>query len=85
MRIKQMSELYRQPEVLGLLEYWCPKFGSKEQVVERIRADKGITEEVQREAHSQLGEYWPAAHQSRRQLLRGSPNLCRGATPRRGV
>src|SRR5262249_62382983 len=32
-------------EALGLLEYWCPKSPSKEKVGERLRADKGITEE----------------------------------------
>jgi WD40 repeat protein len=52
-------ELRQQREALGLLEYWCPKSTTKEQVVERIRADKGITEEVRQEALSMLEEYWP--------------------------
>jgi WD40 repeat protein len=52
-------ELRRQREVLGLLEYWCPKSGSKEQVIQRIHGDKGITEEVRHEALSLLEEYWP--------------------------
>jgi WD40 repeat protein/tRNA A-37 threonylcarbamoyl transferase component Bud32 len=52
-------ELRRQREALGLLEYWCPKSPSKEQVSERIRADKGITEEVRQEAISLLEDFWP--------------------------
>src|SRR5262249_27649700 len=52
-------ELRRQREALGMLEYWCPKSASKEQVSERIRADKGITEEVRHEALSLLENYWP--------------------------
>jgi WD40 repeat protein len=52
-------ELRRQREALGLLEYWCPKSTSKEQVAERIRANKGITEEVRQEALSLLEDYWP--------------------------
>jgi tetratricopeptide (TPR) repeat protein len=52
-------ELRRQREALGLLEYWCPKSPSKEKVSERIRADKGFTEEVRHEALSLLEQYWP--------------------------
>jgi WD40 repeat protein len=52
-------ELRRQREALGLLEYWCPKSPAKEKVSERIRADKGITEEVRHEALSSLEEFWP--------------------------
>jgi tetratricopeptide (TPR) repeat protein len=52
-------ELCRQREALGLGEYWCPKSPSKEKVIEHIRADKGITEEVRHEALSLLEQYWP--------------------------
>jgi WD40 repeat protein/tRNA A-37 threonylcarbamoyl transferase component Bud32 len=51
-------ELRRQREALGLLEYWCPKSTTKEKVIERIRADKGITEEVRQEALSLMEDYW---------------------------
>jgi WD40 repeat protein/serine/threonine protein kinase len=53
-------ELRRQREALGLLEYLCEKLPSnKEKVAERIRADKGITEDVRREALDLLEVYWP--------------------------
>jgi WD40 repeat protein len=52
-------ELRRQREALGLVEYLCPKFASKEEVAERIRVDKGITEEVRQAASMLLEEYWP--------------------------
>jgi WD40 repeat protein/tRNA A-37 threonylcarbamoyl transferase component Bud32 len=52
-------ELRRQREALGLLEYWCPKSPSKEIVSERIRADKGITEDIRHESLSMLEDYWP--------------------------
>jgi WD40 repeat protein/serine/threonine protein kinase len=52
-------DLRRQREALGLVEYLCEKFPSKEKVAERIRADKGITEEVRREALDLLEGYWP--------------------------
>jgi WD40 repeat protein/serine/threonine protein kinase len=52
-------ELRRQREALGLVEYHCRKSSSKEKVAERIRADKGITEEVRHEALALLEVYWP--------------------------
>jgi serine/threonine protein kinase len=53
------SELGRQREALGLLEYLCPKSPSKEKVIERLGAHKGITPEVRNEALALLGDYWP--------------------------
>jgi WD40 repeat protein/serine/threonine protein kinase len=52
-------ELRRQREALGLVEYFCGRFLWKEGVAERIRADKGITEEVCQEALELLETYWP--------------------------
>jgi hypothetical protein len=52
-------ELRRQREALGLVEYLCQKFPSKEKVAERIRADKGITEEVRHAASTLFDAYWP--------------------------
>jgi hypothetical protein len=51
-------ELRRQREALGLLEYLCPRSPSKEKVRERLAADKGITQEVRKEALARLDEYW---------------------------
>jgi hypothetical protein len=53
-------ELHRQREALGLVEYLCHRFPStKEKVAERIRANKGITEDVRHEALALLDAYWP--------------------------
>jgi WD40 repeat protein len=52
-------ELRRQREALGLVEYLCQKFPSKEKVAERIRAHKGITEEVRRAALDLLEVHRP--------------------------
>jgi WD40 repeat protein len=52
-------ELRRQREALGLVEDLCPKSASKEQVIEHIRADKGVTEDVHQKAVSLLDDYWP--------------------------
>jgi WD40 repeat protein len=53
-------ELRRQREAVGLVDHLCQKFPStKEKVAERIRADKGITEEVRHEALALLDNYWP--------------------------
>jgi WD40 repeat protein/serine/threonine protein kinase len=51
-------ELRRHCEAHGLVEYVCQKSPSKANVSERIRADKGITEEVRQEALSLLEDYW---------------------------
>jgi WD40 repeat protein/serine/threonine protein kinase/tetratricopeptide (TPR) repeat protein len=51
-------ELRRQCEALGLVEYLCQKSASKEQITERIRADKGITEGVRREALTLMATSW---------------------------
>jgi WD40 repeat protein len=51
-------ELRRQREALGLLEYLCPKSSSKEKVSERLAANKGITQEVRKEALARLDDYW---------------------------
>src|SRR5205814_2156896 len=59
--------LRRQSEALGLVEYWCPKSRSRQQVSEHIRADKGITEEVRQEALSLLEDYWPRHIRARSQ------------------
>jgi WD40 repeat protein/serine/threonine protein kinase len=52
-------ELRRQREAIGLVEYLCQKLPSKEKVAQRISADKGITQEVRREALDLLEVYWP--------------------------
>jgi WD40 repeat protein len=52
-------ELRRQREALGLVEYLGQKFPSKEKVADRIRADKGITDQVRQEALDVLEVYWP--------------------------
>jgi hypothetical protein len=59
-------ELRRHQEALGLVEYLCQKFSSKEKIAERIRADKGITEAVRHAALDLLEVYWP--RHLRRQL-----------------
>jgi WD40 repeat protein/serine/threonine protein kinase len=59
-------ELRWQREAIGLVEYLCRKLSSKEKVAERIRADKGITEEVRHEALALLEIHWP--RHLRRQL-----------------
>src|SRR5262249_49359357 len=59
-------ELRRQREALGLVEYLCQRLPSKEKMIERIGADKGITEEVRKEAVALLDAYWPG--HLRRQL-----------------
>jgi dipeptidyl aminopeptidase/acylaminoacyl peptidase len=52
-------ELRRQSEALGLVEYLCQKSPSQEKVAERIRDDRGITEEVRHAALTLLDAYWP--------------------------
>jgi WD40 repeat protein len=52
-------EVRRQREALALVEFLCRKSSSKEKVIEGIRADKGITDEVRHEALSLLDDYWP--------------------------
>jgi WD40 repeat protein/serine/threonine protein kinase len=66
-------ELRRQREALGLEDYLCEKFPSKEKVAERIRADKGITEEVRQEALKISETFW--AHRARQQLEREALGL----------
>jgi WD40 repeat protein len=56
-------ELRRQREALGLVEFHCQKSASKDKVAERIRADKGISEEVRRESLTLLEVYTPFARQ----------------------
>jgi WD40 repeat protein len=72
------SELRRQREALGLVEYLCQqRFPSKENVAERIRADKGITVEVRDAALALLDVYWPRhvrAKEARRDLLERAPD-----------
>jgi len=51
-------ELSRQREALGLLESLDSRYRSKHKVVEGIRSDKGITDEVRQEALSLLEAYW---------------------------
>ena len=51
-------ELLRHREAHGLVEYLCQKSPSKEKVVKRIRADRGITEEVRQDALSLLDRFW---------------------------
>jgi hypothetical protein len=52
------AALRRQREALGLLEYLCRKSSTKEKVSERLAADKGITQEVRKEALARLDDYW---------------------------
>jgi WD40 repeat protein len=71
-------ELRRQREAFGLVEYLCQQsFPSKENVAERIRADKAITVKVRDEALDLLEVYWPRhvrAEEARRDLLERAPD-----------
>ncbi len=52
-------ELRRHAEALALVEYLADNAALREGVVDKLRADKGIAEEVRREALALLEGYWP--------------------------